>query len=87
MSEMNYYRVTVLYQGEGKPYHNTSGGNIVIRATSEDDARSKTESFFKDLLKQQGFGGVDFILKISSVSEDEVKYLLENRPKAKDMVN
>ena len=84
---MNYYRVTVLYQGEGKPYHNTSGGNIVIKADSEEDARTKTESFFKNLLVNQGYPGVDFILKISTVSEDEVKYLLENRPKAKDMVN
>lgn len=84
---MNYYRVTVLYQGEGKPYHNTAGGAIVVKADTEEEARSKTESFFKNLLVSQGYSNVDFILKISSISEDEVKYLLENKPKAKDMVN
>lgn len=83
----NYYRATVLYQGEGKPYHNTSGGNIIVAAENEEEARTKTEAVFKNLLTTQGYANIEFILKISKVSEDEVKYLLENRPKAKDMVN
>lgn len=83
----NYYRATVLYQGKGKPYHNTSGGNVIVAAENEEEARNKTEAVFKNLLATQGYAGVDFILKIYKVSEDEVKYLIENKPKAKDMVN
>ena len=84
---MNYYRATVLYQGEGKPYHNTAGANMIVLAEDETEANSKAESFFKNLLSQNGYGEVNFIVKISRVSEDEVKFLLENKPKAKDMVN
>lgn len=73
----NYYRITILYKGEGKPYHNTSGGNMVVAGESEEQVRIQTESFFKNLLVKRGYPNVDFVTEIYKISEDEVKYYSE----------
>ena len=77
----NYYRATILYKGEGKPYHNTSGGNIIISAADEEDARSKATPIFKGVLASKGFGSVEFVLEIYKVSLDEIEYFLKNKSK------
>jgi hypothetical protein len=85
MSERNYYRATVLYKGEGKPYHNTYGGTMVVAGADEEDARNKAQVTFKGIMATQGHGSVDFIVEIYKVSLDEVKHILEN--KSKGLVN
>jgi len=85
MSDRNYFRATVLYKGEGKPYHNTYGGTMVVAGLDEEDARGKAQVTFKNILAAQGHGSVNFILEIYKVSMDEVKHMLEN--KSKGLVN
>lgn len=80
-----YYRTTVLYKGEGKPYHNTYGGTIIIAADSEEDARTRATTTFQSILAGKGFGSVEFILEIYKISLDEMKHMLEN--KSKGLVN
>ena len=77
----NYYRATILYKGEGKPYHNTTGGNIIVSATDEENARSITTKTFKGVLAAKGFGDVDFVLEIYKVSLDEIEHFLKNKSK------
>lgn len=77
----NYYRATILYKGEGKPYHNTTGGNIIVSGDDEDDARSKATKAFQGILAAKGFGEVEFVLEIYKVSLDEIEYFLKNKSK------
>jgi hypothetical protein len=77
----NYYRTTILYKGEGKPYHNTSGGNIIVSATDEEDARSIATKTFKGVLAAKGFGDVEFVLEIYKISMDEIEHFLKNNSK------
>ncbi len=76
-----YYRTTVLYKGEGKPYHNTYGGTIIVNAETKELAMTKSHATFKGILDSQGFGKVDFVIEAIAVSDDEVRYLLENKSK------
>ncbi len=76
-----YYRTTILYKGEGKPYHNSYGGTIIVRADTKELAITKSHSTFKGILVSQGHGNVEFVIEAIVVSDDEIKYLLANKSK------